>query len=274
MRRIGCCASLAIPEGDHMVVSKKERLKKELDSAIADGDLDLALAVAVDMVELEPDDAESHTSRSVILSKLGRIEESIKEIDEALSIDDNAPKVWYSKGCILMDNDRSRPALACFYKSLDLDPSQERVRTRFTRCLDKMISEMEETVQEIYQEGPALFKEDPSVKPVFKADFTDHVEDEETSDKEPLPEEEPDLPPRRRGGSLLDDDLFDDDDGGDESEDWGDDEDIDEVESWGDDEDGPVGSIQCRCGEEIPIYSEERPYRFECPDCGRMGTLK
>ena len=254
-----------------MVVSKKERLKKELDSAISDSDLELALAVAEDMVSLEPESAESHTSRSVILAKLGRIEESVKEIDEALSIDDSDPKAWYSKGCILMDNDMSRPALACFYKSLDLDPSQKRGRNRFIRCLDQMMSEGTETVKEIYQEGPALFKEDPSVKPVYKADFSDD-DDEDLPEGEPLPDEEPDLPARGRDGSYLDDDLFDDDVV--EAEEWGDDEDLDEVESWGDDEDEPVGSIICRCGQEIMINSEERPYRFECPDCGRNGSLK
>ena len=43
-----------------------------------------------------------------------------------------------------MDDDRTRPALACFYKSLDIDPTQKRVRDRFNRCLDQMIKDTEQ----------------------------------------------------------------------------------------------------------------------------------
>jgi tetratricopeptide (TPR) repeat protein len=55
----------------------------------------------------------------------------------------------------------------------------------------------------------------------------------------------------------------------------------DELEGWDDDamsetgqEPIPLKTIRCRCGTEIPIYNDERPYRFECPNCSRTGTLK
>jgi tetratricopeptide (TPR) repeat protein len=270
-----------------MVVSRKERLKKELASAISGGDLELALAVTEDMVELMPDDPESHTSKGVILAKLDRFEEAIESIDEALGIDKEDPKAWYSKGCILMDNGRSRPALACFYKSLDIDPTEERARSRFNRCLDQMKQKKNiESHPELYHDGPSLIREDSEGRPIFKADFSGDVDDNEDDDEEPkratIPEEPPSIPRKRRKGSLLDDDLFEEDE---EEEEWeSEEEEEDEFDEWEDEEEDefeeededeePLGSIKCRCGSDISIYSDDRPYRFECPECGRTGTLK
>ncbi|MFW3147053.1 MAG: hypothetical protein ACMUIE_09610 [Thermoplasmatota archaeon] len=40
------------------------------------------------------------------------------------------------------------------------------------------------------------------------------------------------------------------------------------------DEEEEFDHIKCRCGALVPIPTEKRPYRFECDDCGRTGTLK
>jgi len=271
-----------------MVISKIERLKKEMDRAISEGDLDLALAVTDDMVNLDPDVPIHHVSKGVIMAKLGDIEGAIEELDNALEIDDQDDKAWYSKGCVLMEDGRTRPALACFYKSLDIDPSQKRVRDRFNRCLDQMIGETVEEPEskEVYFEGPKLISED---RKDFIPDQDEEIEEEE--------EEEPEKPIRKKkNGSYLDEDLFsdeddDEDDDDEENEDEHEDGDLEEVEDWGDDDDEEddddsdwvdededdeelASSIKCRCGSTINIHSDDRPYRFKCGGCGRTGTLK
>lgn len=272
-----------------MVISKVERLRRELESAIRISDMDLALAVCDDLIDLDPEISEFHVSKGVILAKIGRIAESIEEIDEAITLNKEDQKAWYSKGCILMDNGKVRPALGCFYKSLDLDPNHVKSTNRFLRCLELMRQEdraRDDLTGGIYHDGPSLVSEDE--KPVFNATFEeeeDEDEEDEYEDEAPdLPDEAPDLPRRRKKGSLLDDDLFDDE----EDEEWGEfdededeefeeDEEDDEEDDWDDfdeDEEVPVGFLDCRCGGSIPIYSNERPYRFECPDCGRTGKLK
>ena len=300
-----------------MAPSRLERLKRELDSAISEGDLELALDVTTDMVDLDPKSPIHHTSRGVVLAKLNRLEEALKELDRAIDIDPEDPKAWYSKGCILMDNGRPRPALACFYKALDVDPAQERARNRFNRCLDMMAARKETLKEEeILHEGPTLIREESEMTTLFPgkmqgADEKRPLEREAGEmERPPLPVEEPELPrTRRRGGSLLDEDMFEDEEeegeeeeweeaeeeeleswegeeaeeeeweesGEEESEQWDEDmdeEDFEEVADWGEDEHEVLGTITCRCGADIPVYSEERPYRFRCPECGRTGTLK
>ncbi len=264
-----------------MVISKIERLQKEMDRAITEGDLDLALAVTDDMVNLDPEVSKHHVSKGVIMAKLGDTDGAIEELDNALEIDDQDDKAWYSKGCVLMDDGRTRPALACFYKSLDIEPTQNRVRDRFNRCLDLMIKETTEEPEseEVYFEGPKLISEDRK----------DLIPDQDEEPEEE--EEEPEIPIRKkREGSYLDEDLFVDEE--DEEEEEDDDEDLEEVEDWGDDEEDeeddddsdwvdeddeeeePASTIKCRCGETIDIDSDDRPYRFKCSGCGRTGTLK
>ncbi len=280
-----------------MSISRIERLKRELQSAVSQGDLELALAVTDDMVDTDPEDSRNHTSRGVILAKLSRIEEALEELDEAIGIDNEDEKAWYSKGCILMDSGRARPALACFYKSLDLDPGQEKARERFLKCL-KMMQDLLKGDDEdptLFYEGPTLIREDEDGNPVQEDDASSwrtmidgtggtvekaHVP---VFERPPLPEEEPDIfdeDPKRR--SILDDDMFEGPQ--DDFEDWDDEDEAQEEDDgvdWSEDgeedwtgDDEPIGTVKCRCGSDIPIYSQERPYRFECPGCGRTGTLK
>lgn len=279
-----------------MSISKIERLKRELQSAVSQGDLELALAVTDDLVETDPEDSRNHTSRGVILAKLSRIEEALEEMDEAIEIDNEDEKAWYSKGCILMDSGRARPALACFYKSLDLDPGQDKARDRFLKCLTMMqdLLKDDEEVPGMFHDGPTLIREDEDGNPVQEDDASSWrtmIEGNQKTvekahvpvfERPPLPKNEPDIfneDPRRR--SILDDDMFEGPQVEDEFEDWEDEDETEDEVDWSEDEDDdragedePVGTVKCRCGADIPIYSNDRPYRFECPGCGRTGTLK
>lgn len=64
--------------------TKIQRLKRELDSAIADNDFELALESINDMIKLDHDNDQYWNSRGVVLSKLGLIEESLQAFDQAL----------------------------------------------------------------------------------------------------------------------------------------------------------------------------------------------
>jgi tetratricopeptide (TPR) repeat protein len=248
-------------------VSKKERLEKELHTAIAQGDLELALAVTEDLVDHEPEDSRHHTSRGVVLAKLGRLEEALDELDEALDIDREDERAWYSKGCILMDAGKLRPSLACFYKSLDIDPGHLKSRNRFLKCLSLMQGEGRdiEHESEIIHDGPSLVKEEQDGRQLEEDEgpsWMDMIsetgspsqkrEKEPVFERPPLPEEEPDIfDDRDRGASLLDEEMFDDE--YEETEDWeegGDEVDFEE-EGWEDEEEGgeewedsePVGTL-------------------------------
>jgi tetratricopeptide (TPR) repeat protein len=275
-------------------ISRLERLNRELQAAVNEGNLELALAVTEDMVEMDSDSSRHHTSRGVVLAKLDRTVEAIDELDTALDLDPEDGRAWYSKGCILMDAGKSRPALACFYKTLDLEPENIRARDRFLKTLSMMQErpEIEDVSSEIMMEDPSgrVGQEEETFSESGKASWKDMIEDEAEPEVEevsipaverpPLPDEEPEIFADSGKDSLLDSDLFDEDDETEGFEEWEGDEEEEEWteeddEEWEDDDDGePVGIIKCRCGSDIPIYSDKRPYRFECPKCSRTGTLK
>ncbi|MEA3557795.1 MAG: tetratricopeptide repeat protein [Candidatus Thermoplasmatota archaeon] len=219
------------------------------------------------MLNIEPDNNKHWNSKGVILAKLDRMDGSISAFDRALEIDPKAPKSWYSKGVVLMDSGRIRAALGCFYKTLDIDPVFEKGRERFLKCLDELASQIqindaeEHLTEDKWITGPG----EPKAE----------MEEEEGPDSEPVPP-----PPRmkKRKGSFLDDEMFSDEEEeeeyDEEEEEW---EEIDEEddEDWGEEKgEGEFSYITCRCGARIPVTSDERPYRFECEDCGRSGTLK
>ena len=54
-----------------MTVSKLDRLRRELEGAIGDGDFELAGDVIEDMLEIEPDNDMFWNSKGVVLSKRG-----------------------------------------------------------------------------------------------------------------------------------------------------------------------------------------------------------
>ncbi len=265
VKAIGSGPSLVlISRGDALSYTKVERLKKELDRAISEGDFELALEAVEDMIGFEPENDQFWNSKGVILAKIERIEESVEAFDMALEIDPDAARTWYSKGVILMENGSNRPALACFYKALDLDPVYQKARERFIRCLDDLI---------LLKQAQA--PEDTLEQPMH--DIRVSTPQEEEDEEEPKPEiNEPKA--KKRKGTYLDEDMFgkrsyEDDEDIDDDEDW---EEMDDVgendESWGDDDE--MDSIKCRCGATIWIETDKRPYRFECEDCGRTGILK
>lgn len=279
-----------------MSVSKLDRLKRELKSAISEGDYELALEVVNDMIDIDEESPKFWNSRGVVLSKLGRIDESLENFDNAIVFDDSDPKIWFSKGCVLMDNGKLRAGLGCFYKALDLDPSMDKARERFLRCLDLMKEYMEKSVEEEHEEEEETMEEPSSGQEIYHemptpdsvAQEAGEYKREKVEDQESLEVAESIRRKKEIRGTFLDEDMFQEED-----DDWSDieeqadeeaeeEEDVwDEDEAEGDvwdeeeaeDEEEPEKVIRCKCGASIPIYTKKRPTRFECPECGRTGTL-
>lgn len=243
-----------------MSKSKLERLKKELKSAVSEEDFELALDVVEDMLEIDDENAQFWNSKGVILSKMGNIDDSLEAFDTALEIDTKEPKIWYSKGCVLMDSGKLRSALACFYKSLDIDPEFQKAVERFNKCLSGMAESKRMAVSGEDQEPPS----DEEIREEEEEEPEEEV-DEEAEEMARLIRDK-----RKRKGTFLDNEMFEEE----EEEDSWDDED-EEDDDWEDDDYvEPSRLITCKCGQKIPIYTEKRPYRFECDECGRTGTLK
>ncbi|MDG6225083.1 MAG: tetratricopeptide repeat protein [Candidatus Thermoplasmatota archaeon] len=329
-----------------MSITKIERLRKEMDTAISTEDFQLAFQVVNDMLDIDPENAQFWNSKGVILAKLNRIEEALESFDRGLLLDQNEPRIWYSKGCVLMESEEFRLALACFYKSLDLDPAYTKAKDRFIRCLDEWVESGGERGNEpssIGQDHQDTYEEDLDESDMEWSEEKRVLidDDEEEEGIRSVPRSQEIMKQREIKGTFLDDDLFSDEnkeetkdasweeseeDSGEEewseeemegwdeedgslenekdiledddaSQDDEDDEDDDAGEEWveeelegwdGEDEPSDDGSdigpneeirdikktITCKCGDDIPIFSDERPYRFECPSCGRTGTLK
>lgn len=283
-----------------MSVSKIERLKKELKTAIRDEDFDLALDVVEDMLDLDEDNPKFWNSRGVVLAKMGDVDQSLDSFDTAIEIDPEDSNIWYSKGCVLMDNGKLRAGLGCFYKSLDLEPTNEKARERFLRCLDTMgmystTQSDEAAAFSVEDEGEIETIEPSPAREVYHEmpSEADVVPEAGESSMEPFDEQESlekaESIRRKKSirGTFLDEDMF-----GEEIDEWSEEEeeeyeeeeedyeepdiedeewDIEEVEE---EEEEPYKIIRCKCGGEIPIYTRKRPARFECPECGRTGTLK
>ncbi|MGA1873735.1 MAG: tetratricopeptide repeat protein [Thermoplasmatota archaeon] len=287
-----------------MAYTKIDRLKKELDTAISEGNFELALEVINDMIKLDHQNDQYWNSRGVVLSKLGRIEESLQAFDQGLELNPEGSRIWYSKGCVLMDKGKPRAALACFYKTLDLDPAFDKARDRFNRCLDDLVL-LQQTQEEHGSLEEPVHRAPSGTIPGPGEPRVREVEEERKAPDIIEPRAE------KRRGTYLDDDMFSEPSAEEEDEeDWGEEEedeeeaeyedeeedDDDEEEEWDeevdtedeaeyedeeeeeedddDEEEEQHEFIVCRCGSRIYITSDRRPYRFECDDCGRSGTLR
>jgi len=283
-----------------LAYTKIDRLKRELDTAISEGDFEFALEVINDMIKIEHNNDQFWNSRGVVLSKLGRLEEAIQAFDQGLELNPEASRIWYSKGVVLMDGGKPRAALACFYKALDADPVYEKARERFNRCLDDLVLLKQGEGEEMEEEGPDT--EPTHRAPTGTVPGPGEFKADEEEDEE---EEEPEIiEPRavKKKGTYLDDDMFaekapleeeeeeeeweeeeEEEEEDEEEEEEEEDEDEGEDEEWDfdeeeeeEEEEEELGQnfIVCRCGSKIFITSDKRPYRFECEKCGRSGTLK
>ncbi|MBN1390425.1 MAG: hypothetical protein JXA22_07275 [Candidatus Thermoplasmatota archaeon] len=272
-----------------MAYTRMDRLKKELDAAIRDGDFELALEVVNDMIKQDRNNDQFWNSRGVILSKLDRMDESIQAFDQGLELNPEGSRIWYSKGVVLMDGGKPRAALACFYKSLDCEPVFDKARDRFNRCLDDLVL-LKQSIdagiseEEVTHSGPTMTNRPP------RDDEEEGEEGEE--EEEELEISEPKA--RKQRGTYLEEDMFaeekeegEEGEEEEEEEEWAEgsvgeweEEEEEEEEEWEieqeDDEPRETVSnyIVCRCGSKIPITSNDRPYKFICGDCGRTGTLK
>jgi len=284
-----------------MSYSRMDRLGKELERAISEEDFELALESIDDMIELGPENAQLFNSKGVVLAKMKRHDEAIEAFDTALRLDQGISKVWYSKGVVLMDTGGLRQALACFYKSLDLEPTYEKARERFLSCLDEMALraqvQMEPTIEGPYMPGPDGEKvipppgegqdegpvhEPPNVgsgrrdeeaaeieSPKARKRRGTYLDEEMFGDEEPPEEDWDDEGAPKEEDDEADEEEEDGEAGSDKEAPWGDDGDF---EDWGDQSEASF--IKCRCGAEIRVGTDERPYKFNCTSCGRSGTLK
>jgi hypothetical protein len=205
-----------------------------------------------------------------------------------------------------MDTGGLMQALACFYKSLDLEPTYEKARERFINCLDEMAMRAqvaaEPMIEGPYMPGPDGDKvipppgegqdegpvhEPPNVESRRQDDEAAEIEspkarkrrctylEEEMFGDEEGQEEDWDVKGEGDGAKEGPKDdgpeegKEDAEEGPDEDEDWGEEGDF---EDWG--ADGEASFIKCRCGGEIRVGTDVRPYKFECKTCGRTGILK
>ena len=72
------------------------------------------------------------------LRKLGKHEEALETITEALKIDPDNPHLWNSKGCYLFDSSKYEEAIICYDKALEKDPDKSMYLSNKGECLDKL----------------------------------------------------------------------------------------------------------------------------------------
>jgi hypothetical protein len=188
----------------------------------------------------------------------------------------------------LMDAGEHRLALACFYKSLDLEPTHEKARDRFVRCLDEWIALGGPSAEEkeiLSEEGEAEIHDERDAEGDWSEEEVITVkEEEDEAPKRPSMAAQEIRKKKEVEGTFLDEDLFaenggdgpSDEEAGPE-EDWTEEGEVWEENGGNEEEEGPPTPrkvVPCKCGHQIPIFTDDRPVRFECPSCGRTGTLK
>jgi tetratricopeptide (TPR) repeat protein len=91
--------------------------------AIADGDLDLALAECNQAIILEPAFAAALDSRGVVQLKRGQWQAAIADFDAALAVDPNVGSAFYGRGIALARLGDTAQAEANFATAVELEPS-------------------------------------------------------------------------------------------------------------------------------------------------------
>ena len=148
----------------------------------------------------------------------------------------------------------------------DNDESEDSPRPRGGIRSDE--EESEETQEDEDEEGWGAEDWDSSVDDLFDDDDDDEEEEvlEFTDDDETEVSSDP------RGDVHSDEDE--------EDEGWGDQDEFEESSESGESDEDEEGSFmvprkqfKCKCGSLIIIDSNRRPYKFECENCGRTGTI-
>jgi len=104
------------------------QIKKEVKRLFKDalkiyklGDLEEAIKLFDDALELDPNNYEVLNQKGVLLDKLDNTEEAIKIYDKAIEIEPEQTKAYYNKGLLLKDLKKYDEALEIFDKVTEID---------------------------------------------------------------------------------------------------------------------------------------------------------
>ena len=86
------------------------------------GQLEQAIALYGQCVELAPDRAEAYYKRANALNGLGRLEPALADYDRAISLNPSYTYAFCNRGSVLERLERSEEALASYDRALELDP--------------------------------------------------------------------------------------------------------------------------------------------------------
>ncbi|MCK5773857.1 MAG: tetratricopeptide repeat protein [Thermoplasmata archaeon] len=270
-----------------VILSKLNRTKEAIDA------FDQAL-------EMDPDESKVWYSKGSVLLNLNRLRHALACFYKALDIEPGYAKakekfmfcldemVKIDKIKLMEALKEEPPILDEEVVSEDVDQGEEDeempvdpwAEGKGSRLVDDLFDGDD---KEEEAEGWGTEDGDSSVDDLFddddgSGDPSDLQDTDETDVSSNLQDGDPE------DGYLEDDDEevleFTDEDDDEEDEGWGDDddeEDAPELDENDDEDDGsfmvPRKQFDCKCGSLITIDSDRRPYKFECGNCGRTGTI-
>ena len=125
------------PAVDASIDKKKlaSELTQQAQSALDDGDPDKALALTDEALKLRRTQS-TLLVRARSLQRLDRIDEALREVDEAIDIDGKYPPAWETRALILWGVHRFDEARVAMQKYVDIDP-QGRSADSFRHLIDQ-----------------------------------------------------------------------------------------------------------------------------------------
>ncbi len=281
-----------------VILSKLNRTKEAIEA------FDQAL-------EMDPDESKVWYSKGSVLLNLNKLRHALACFYKALDIEPGYAKakekfmfcldemVKIDKIKLMEALKEEPPILDEEVVSEDVDQGEEDeempvdpwAEGKGSKLVDDLFNddENDDEKEEEEEEGWGTDDGDSSVDDLFDDD--DGSEDPSDLQDDDLEDDDGSEAP----SDLQDDDLEDDDgsedddeevleftdeDEDEEDEGWGDydeEEDTPELDENDDEDDGsfmvPRKQFDCKCGSIITIDSDRRPYKFECGNCGRTGTI-
>lgn len=136
-------------KSDEQDISVMSALIEEASSAYASGFMDKSLELYDQLIKIDPTNNISFANRSAIFLKLGKVNESLNDAEEAVRLNFNWAKVdtkdfiqkyfalkgHFRKGEALRDLFKFDQALISYSQALTLDSENERFRVEFFKCL-------------------------------------------------------------------------------------------------------------------------------------------
>lgn len=88
------------------------------------GNLEKAVALYTEAIALAPGNADYYNRRSVVLYKMRRYEDTLRDDTKAIELDPSKPDYYYSRGITLHEMEQYDAALRDKTKAIELDPSK------------------------------------------------------------------------------------------------------------------------------------------------------